>query len=401
MAKTLYDVFNDDGFGLLNAKEPTNSYLRTDEDRLIDSFEELNTFFEKNNREPTKASMSEYALFARLKEFRTNTQKKALLKPFDRFNLLGEEEITKIESVNDILANDDLGLLDTEGDSSIFKFVHTPKGGKRAEAEYIAQRKALSEKEFSRYDAMFKQVHRELKEGKRRLIPFSDAERNLQEGKFYLVDGLLAYLEVSKAEKVLTENKTGDRLRLEGRTVTIFENGTISNMLFRSLGKAIQKNGKLITDTDDGIQNELVSNANLAHEPEEQSGWIYVLQSKSQNPDIRDIPNLHKLGFSKSPVNERIKNASKEATYLFADVEVVASYNCYSIQVQALENLLHRFFGTACVDIDVYDTDGTRFTPREWFSLPLNIIDEAIQLVINNTIFNYKYDNIQRKIVLK
>lgn len=401
MAKTLHDIFNDDDFELLNARETTNSYLRTDEDRLIDSFEELNVFFEKNNREPVKTSMSEYALFARLKELRTNASKKTLLKPFDRFNLLGEEIVSKVESIDDILANDDLGLLDTEGDTSIFDFVHTPKAGSRADAEYIAQRKALSEKEFRRYDLMFKEVHRELKEGKRRLLPFSDAERNLKEGKFYLVDGLLAYLEISKVEKTHTEYRTGGRSRLEGRTVTVFENGTISNMLFRSLGKAIHKNGKLITDSDDNIQNQLFSNANLAHESDSQSGWIYVLRSQSSNQDISGMTNLFKLGFSKLPVKERVKNASKEATYLFADVEIVASYNCYSIEVQALENLLHRFFGAVCLNLDIYDRDGNRFVPREWFSVPLDIIDEAIQLVLNNTIFNYKYDDDQKKIVLK
>lgn len=401
MAKTLDDIFNDDDFGLLDAKEPHHNYIRTDEDRLIDSFEELNVFFEKNNREPARTSMSEYALFARLKEWRSNPAKKGLLKPFDRYNLLGKEEIVEVESIDDILENDDLGLLDLEGDSSIFDFVHTPKSGSRAEAEYIAQRKSLPEKEFQRYDMMFKQVHKELKEGKRRLLPFSDAERNLKEENFYLVDGLLAYLEVSDAEKVLKENRTGDRIRLEGRTVTVFENGTISNMLFRSLAKAIQKNGKMITNTDDGIEKQLLDNANLAREEALQSGWIYVLRSKSSNPEINAVENLYKIGFSKLPVKDRIKNAAKEATYLFADVEVVASYNCYGIEVQALENLLHRFFGAVCLNLDIYDQSGNRFVPREWFCIPINVIDEAIQLVLNSTIFNYKYDDKQGKIVLK
>lgn len=401
MAKTLDDIFDDDDFGLLNAKEPHHNYMRTDEDRLIDAFEELNVFFEKYNREPAKTSMSEYALFARLKELRSNATKKSVLKPFDRFNLLGKEEGVKVESIEDILTNDDMGLLETEGDTSIFDFVHTPKSGSRADAEYIAQRKALPDKEFERYDLMFKQVHQELKEGKRRLLPFSDAERNLKEGHFYLVDGLLAYLEVSDAEKILKENKSGDRVRLEGRTVTIFENGTISNMLFRSLGKAIHKNGKLITDTDENLHKQLINNANLVREESLQSGWIYVLRSKSNNPDISDLKNLYKVGFSKLPVRERIKNASKEATYLFDDVEIVANYNCYGVEMQALENLLHRFFGGVCLNLDIYDQNGNRFVPREWFCIPINVIDEAIQLVKNNTIFNFRYDESQEKIVLK
>ncbi|GAQ12506.1 yeeC-like protein [Myroides odoratimimus] len=399
MAKSLDDIFNDDDFGLLESQQK-QSFVRTDEDRLIDSFEEINLFFEKHNREPSTTSMSEYTLSARLKGFRANERNKSILKTFDRFNLLGEVEL-KIETLEDILGDDDLGLLDNEGDTSIFEFKYTPKEGSRTSADYIAQRKSISERDFQKYDQMFKQVHKELKEGKRKLLNFTNAEDNLIEGNFYLVDGILCYLEVSNAEKVVKENKSGDRIRLEGRTVTIFENGTISNMLFRSLGKAIQKNGKIVTNTDEGIYNQLQENFNSLKEEDIQSGWIYVLKSKSENPEIQNLENLYKIGFSKNPVHERIKNASKEATYLFADVEVVASYICYSLNVQFFENLLHRFFAEVCLNVDLYDESGNRFVPREWFVVPLHIIDEVIQLLLNGSIINYRYNVENKRVILK
>lgn len=399
MAKSLDDIFNDDDFGLLESQQK-QSFVRTDEDRLIDSFEEINLFFEKNNREPSTTSMSEYTLSARLKGFRANERNKSILKAFDRFNLLGEVEL-KLETLDDILGDDDLGLLDDEGDTSIFEFKYTPKEGSRASADYIAQRKSISERDFQKYELMFKQVHKELKEGKRKLLNFTNAEDNLIEGNFYLVDGLLCYLEVSKAEKVVKENKSGDRVRLEGRTVTIFENGTISNMLFRSLGKAIQKNGKIVTNTVEGIYNQLQGNFNSVQEEDIQSGWIYVLKSKSEKPEIKSLENLYKIGFSKNPIPERIKNAHKEATYLFADVAVVASYNCYSLNVQSFESLMHRFFAEACLDIDLYDKSGNRYIPREWFIAPLHIINEVILLLLNGNIVNYKYDVANRKVVFK
>lgn len=399
MAKSLDDIFNDDDFGLLESQQK-QSFVRTDEDRLIDSFEEINLFYEKNNREPSTTSMSEYTLSARLKGFRANEQNKSILKAFDRFNLLGEVEL-KLETLDDILSDDDLGLLDDEGDTSIFEFKYTPKEGSRASADYIAQRKSISERDFQKYELMFKQVHKELKEGKRKLLNFTNAEDNLIEGNFYLVDGLLCYLEVSKAEKVVKENKSGDRIRLEGRTVTIFENGTISNMLFRSLGKAIQKNGKIVTNTDEGIYNQLQENFNSVQEEDVPSGWIYVLKSKSENPEIKSLENLYKIGFSKNPVQERIKNASKEATYLFADVEIIDSRACFNVNIQKLEGLIHRFFAEACLDIDLYDKSGNRYIPREWFVVPLHVIDEVIQLLLNGNIVNYKYDYNSSQVVLK
>lgn len=399
MAKSLDDILNDDEFGLLDAKIQ-KSEIKTDEDRLIESFEEINDFFEKNKREPKQASMSEYALSSRLKEFKANETRKAFLKTFDRHNLLGKIE-RKIESLDDILNDDDLGLLDNGGDTSIFEFKHTPKNGSRDKADYVAQRQSMAEEEFARYDLMFKQVHRELKEGKRKFLEFKNAEDNLVEGNFYLVDGLLCYLKISNAEKVLRENKSGDRMRLEGRTVTIFENATISHMLFRSLGKAIQKNGKLITNPDENIEKHLFENAGIAKEEDVESGWIYILKSKSENKEIKRIQNLYKIGFSKQPVKERIKNAKKEATYLFADVEIIDSFACYNLNIHQFENLIHRFFAEVCLNIDLYDKQGNRYIPREWFSVPLEEINTALDLLINRIIIHYKYDVDKMQVVLK
>ena len=216
-----------------------------------------------------------------------------------------------------------------------------------------------------------------------------------------MVDGLLAYLEVSNAEEVLKQNKSGDRVRLEGRTVTVFENGTISNMLFRSLGKAIQKNGRLVTNTDESMYKELLENTGQVGEDDIHDGWIYILKSKSENPQIKNIQNLYKIGFTKQPVSDRIRNASNEATYLFSDVELIASYGAYNLNANVLENLLHRFFGKACLDIDLYDKQGNRYNPREWFIAPLPIIDEALGLLINETITEYRYDMDREEIVLR
>lgn len=399
MKLSLDDIFNSDEFGLLDIK-PKTSAVKTEEDRLLDSFQEINSFYEKNNREPSTSSMSEYGLMSRLKSIRANEKHKVTLKPFDKHNLLGEVEMPEI-SVDDILNDDEFGLLDIDTDLSIHNFKHTPKQEERAKTDFLAQRKPLSEKEFSKYEPMFKQVHRELREGKRKLLPGNAIEDNLKEGCFYLIDGVLAYLEVSDAERVLKENKSGDRVRLEGRTVTIFENATISNMLIRSLGKAILKNGKLITEPTEKTEEDLFKNAGLISEEDVKSGWIYILKSKSTNPKISEIKDLYKIGFSTTKVEDRIKNASKEATYLFADVEIIGKYLCYNLNTQNFENLLHRFFGNCCLNIDIFNEKKQRITPREWFVVPLPIINEVINLIISGGIVNYSYDVEKKKLVLK
>jgi hypothetical protein len=397
---TIDDIFNDDDFGLLESKAKTTS-VKTDEDRLIDSFEEINSFFDKNNREPNKSSMSEYGLMAKLKNFRENEVQKRILKPFDRHNLLGYVEIEK-QTIDDILNEDDeLGLLDSDKDLDIFKFKHTPKPEDRADADFVAQRKPLKEKEFEKYEILFQKVHKEIKEGKRKIKPFANIEKNLHVGGFYLMDGLLLYLESANLKKEEWEQKSGNRIRVEGRTRTIFENGTYSNMLYRSLGKQIQKNGKLITNTYEKIEQDLFVNTGLVKEEDIQSGWIYVLKTKSTNSQIANIKDLYKVGFASNSVDERIKNARHEATYLYAEVQKVATYKVYNRNADKLESLLHRFFANACLDIDLFNEKGQRLNPREWFVVPFEVIEETIQLILNENIVNYQYDPLTKKIKLK
>lgn len=397
---TIDDIFDDDDFGLLDSKAKTSS-IKTDEERLIDSFEEINSFFDKNKREPNKSSMSEYGLMAKLKNFRENEAQKKILKPFDRYNLLGYVEMDKT-TIDDILNEDDeLGLLDSDKDLDIFKFKHTPKPEERAEADFVAQRKPLKEKEFEKYEEMFQKVHKEIKEGNRKIKPFKNIEKNLHVGDFYLMDGILLYLESANLKTEEKELDSGNRVRTEGRTRTIFENGTYSNMLYRSLGKQIQKNGKLITNTYDKIQEDLFVNTGLVMEEDIQSGCIYVLKSKSSNAQIANIKDLYKVGFASNSVDERIKNAKNEATYLFADVQKVATYKVYNRNADKLESLLHRFFANACLDIDLFNEKGQRLNPREWFVVPFEVIEEVIQLILNENIVNYKYDPVTKKIKLK
>lgn len=396
---SLDDIFNDETFKLLDSTSKVSN-VKTADQRLVDSFEEINAFVDKNGREPNASSMSEYSLLARLKSIRENEPQKITLKPFDRHNLLGEVEIPTT-SIDDILNDDAFGLLETDSDLSIFKYKHISREDERAKADFIAQRMPLKEEEFKPYEAMFQKVHQEIKEGKRQIKPFHNIEKSLNVGDFYLIDGVMLYLKEAKIEKAIRELKSGDRKRIDGRTFTIFENGTYSHMLYRSLGKQIQKSGKLITNIYEGMNNELYVNAEMVMEEDIKTGWIYVIKSKSTHPSISGIKNLFKIGFSSTPVDERIKNAKNEATYLFADVIKVSSYACYNRNADKLEQLLHRFFANACLNIDIEIIQGKRITPREWFVVPFEEIEKAIELILNEQIVNYKYDKDVEKIILK
>ena len=392
--KTLADIFNDDEFGILDSK-PKNSSVKTEDERLIESFQEINAFFEKNSREPEATNVTEFKLLSRLKALRKDAKKVEILNPYDIFNLLNTKE--EVKSVADILNDDDLGILDTEETLSIFKLKNVKSASERAETDFTARRKAMNNKDFAPYETQFKKVHKELREGKRKLKEFKDVEKNLEEGKYYVLDGVLLFLEKDGSE----DRQIGDRTRKDGRTITIFENGTVSNMFYRSLAKALYNNGSIVSDTDKDAEEELFKNANIVNEEDVQTGWIYVLRSKSTNPDIASINDLFKIGFSSIDVNERIKNASKESTYLYADVHLLDKYACYNIDAQKFEHLIHRFFADVCLNVDVFDDKGKRITPREWFVAPRQIIDKVVTLILSGEIVNYKYDSTNEVLLTK
>lgn len=398
--RTLDDIFNDDEFGILDSK-PINSNVKSEDERLIESFQEINAFYEKNNREPKATNVAEFKLLSRLKALRNDLKKVEVLKPFDNFSLLNNQ--VEIKTVDDILNDDELGILDTEDTSSIFKLKNVTHSSERAESDFVAQRKPMSNKDFLPYEVKFKNIQKELKEGKRKLFNYENAEKNLKAGSYYILNGMLLYFEEANIE---TENITlasGNRVRKDGRTKIVFENGTLSNMLYRSLDKALlnkANDGKIVSHTDDEIENELVNNINSVNEDDLETGWIYVLKSKSSNKSISELNDLHKIGFSKVDVKERIKNAIKEPTYLMAEVKIVSTYKCYNVNPHKFEQLLHRFFSEVCLNVDVFDDKGKRITPREWFVVPYTIIDKVIELILNGEIVNYKYD-VNNKSLLK
>ncbi|TXD48042.1 GIY-YIG nuclease family protein [Polaribacter sp. IC073] len=392
--KTLADIFNDDEFGILDSK-PKTSQVKTEDERLIESFKEITVFFEKNNREPEATNVTEFKLLSRLNAVRKDAKKVAILKSYDVYNLLHTKE--EVKSVAAILNDDALGILDTGDTLSIFKLQHVKSASERTGADFTARRKAMKDKDFAPYEAQFKKVHKELREGKRQLKEFKDVEKNLEEGKYYVLDGVLLFLEKEGIE----DRKIGDRTRKDGRTITIFENGTVSNMLYRSLAKALYNGGSIVSDTDKDEEQELFKNANILNEEDVQTGWIYVLRSKSTNPEIAAINDLYKIGFSSIDVNERIKNASKESTYLYADVHLLDKYACYNIDAQKFEHLIHRFFAEVCLNVDVFDDKRNRITPREWFVAPRPIIDSVVTFILSGDIVKFKYDSVNRVLIEK
>ena len=388
----LSKIFESDLLGLLAVDEPKATPASLQDSRLIDSFQEISDFYEANQRCPELGDdIGEYRLASRLAAIKKGPKKVKTLLPYDYYNLLESEE-TKSVSVEELIRDDPLGLLngDDEADS-IYTLSHV-KPSERLRPDYIAHRKVC--KDFDLYEEAFQRIHDDLEHGRRRLVEFKEGD--LHEGCYYVLRGVVLYLEQNLAVKQKIEYKSGAKVRREGRTRCIFDNGTESSMLYRSLGKALKLDGFCISDLIEQNENSVSIDSS-----DVQNGYIYVLRSLSRAPQIRSIRNLYKIGYCSGDVTTRIKNAVHEPTYLMNDVEVVLTVRCYNLDVPYLEASIHSFFSNVNVCFEVRDNEGIMHYPKEWFTVPLNIIEEAIPFIVDKKIDSYRYDKNLQMIIRK
>jgi len=220
------------------------------------------------------------------------------------------------------------------------------------------------------------------------------SELQISPGKLFVLQGILVYVaNVGEKEKRNFGN-------VNARLYCVFENGTESNMLLRSLAAALWKdeNSRRVVDAD---QIDVVDESEKISPEDQATGFIYILRSLSDMPEIKNISNLYKIGFTSQPVEQRIQNATNESTFLMAGVKIVAEFQTYNLNPQKLELLLHTFFSESCLDLDVFDAEGNLHKPKEWFIVPLHIIQSAIHLLISGHIINFKYDSQKQEIVGK
>lgn len=356
------------------------------EERIIAGFEEILKFVEEHGRAPQHGEdrdIFERLYAVRLDRLRALPETRELLSDFDKHVLLGGTATGFVEEADEF---DDEELLaelgikaPVEGDVTKLRYVK-PRAEIKA-ADRIAKR--IPCRDFHKFEPLFDQVRKDLDLGVRETRRF-EKDAKTRRGEFFIVNGQIAYV-AEAGEEFRTDYGERDR-----RLRVIFDNGTESDLLMRSLQKALfdDEAGRRITDPSAGPLFGAEAEID-----DTESGTIYVLRSKSDHPVVaanREI--IHKIGVTGGDIKKRIANASVEATYLLADVEIVATYRLYNINRARLENLLHRFFAPARLDLEIEDRFGRPVRPREWFLAPLPVIDDVVDKIKDQTLTDYEYD---------
>lgn len=367
----------------VEAKKETGRTAR--EERVIAGFEEILRFVDQHGHAPQHGEghdIFERLYAVRLDRLRALAGCRAMLGPLDRQGLLAGAAPAPVAAADDL--DDDallaeLGVDTAKGDIAELKHVRSA-ADKRA-AEEIANRTKCED--FDQFKPLFAEVKKDLGTGTRETRPFQTMAE-IKKGEFFIVGGQIAYVAEVGREFISEYDRRDSRLRV------IYDNATESDVLLRSLQRALHRDeaGRRITDPVAGpLFAEEAEDGDLA------SGTIYVLRSKSDNPVVaanRDV--LHKIGVTGGKVETRIANATLDPTFLMADVEIVATYKLSNINRTKLENLIHRIFDPARLDIEIKDRFGNPITPREWFLVPVFVIDEAVERIKDGTITNYRYD---------
>lgn len=361
------------------------------DERIIAGFEEIQRFVEQHGHPPQHGEdrdIFERLYAVRLDRLRELADCRALLAPFDHQGLLASAEpyppgFSEELDDNELLTQ--LGV-DAAAPADITELRHVRSAAEKRAAEEIANRQKCED--FEGFKPLFEQVQNDLRTGARTTRPFvRDAgflKAEIVAGQFFILGGQIAYVaEVGESFKA-PNGETDARLRV------IYSNGTESDLLLRSLQRALYKDeaGRRISDPTAG---PLFADRN--EDGDEASGTVYVLRSKSDHPTVaahRDV--LHKIGVTGGDVQRPIANARLDPTFLMADVDIVATYELYNINRTRLENIIHRVFGPARLEIAIKDRFGQPITPREWFLVPLFVIDEVVERIKDGTITNCEYD---------
>lgn len=356
------------------------------QERLIAGFEDILRFVETHGRAPRHGEdrdIFERLYAVRLDRLRGMPEARDLLAPMDTAGLLDGRVAATVnpDELDEDALLAELGVDAPAGEDDITRLRHVASFAERKAAEEIANRTRCEG--FEEFQPLFESVENDLKEGRRKTLRFG-RDASVLQGNFFILGGQMAYV-AEVGEPIRAPNGEAD-----ARMRVIYSNGTESNLLQRSLQRALYKDetGRRITDADNGpLFGDTL-------EPDDiKSGTIYVLQSRSDHPFVTQHRELiHKIGVTGGKVETRVAAAKDDATYLLAEVDIVATYKLAHINRTKLENLFHKIFAPSQLDLTIEDRFGKPVKPREWFLVPLQAIDEAVSRIRDGSITDYIYD---------
>jgi len=437
--KTLEDIFSNDSTGLLDDIKPVTRSSASNS-VLAQQFDTINLFIDQHGRIPSSSAndINEKISARLLATIQTNHTNSQELLALDKHGLLavqstaptlsdkptlsdnsisnkdddGSEkaisdstkeadpvieavsELPVINSLDDIFNSDDLGIFDNIHSEIL---VNDHQSNTRASYDQYNDEDIASRfecKDFYKFETTFERISKAIQTGAFTKTNFSSVKA-INIGSVFVLNGMLCYVaNIYKAE-ARKNARSQERLRL------IFSNGTESNMLTYSLATAQYKYENsyqlLITDPD-WMDDALAKNFG---DDRQLTGVIYVAKLTETPNTLAHYKHLHKVGFSTLTGEARTKHSVRDTAFLQQPVDIIAEWQVYDANARSVEGVLHAFFYDQRVKVSLKAANDNLYKATEWFNVPLDEIEKAINLVIAGDIKNYRMDSAAGKVVLK
>jgi hypothetical protein len=393
---TLDDIFEEpDEFGLLEVKLKSHLKRPPNVERDASIVRDVNEFYERNGRLPNEDALDhdEMKLAVIWSSIKGRADAQAFAE-FDEHGLLNaepqqaeaptrtwrddptEDEIPR--SLDDILDDDDLDV------SSAFTSIkHVTPAADRMTPDHRAEFYPCED--FGKFEKMFEDLHAEVEAGKRGVEPINPRDMiEPIEGDVFIRNGHYAYI-AEKSEMTTRGGKRDHRLRV------IFDHGVESDPLMSSFRKALASDSKARIIDRKGIGP---LDPNWEENQLELTGTIYVARSMSEEPAVKDVSNiLIKIGVTSQDVKKRVADAKNDPTFLLAPVTILRTYELQNLSRKTVEEILHKFFAAARpTSLYIKDRFGKKISPKEWFYLMPEHVDQAVKYLKDGTLHLYLYD---------
>ena len=390
--RSIDDILADDDLieDINKASKPSST------DRVGSDFEEINHFVDRFGHAPRElaepggpsVSVGERLLAIRLSRYQTHPELPTTLKGLDRHGLLfqGQKGLEQSRTIDDVFADLD-AMEDDTSDVDLFVIRHAGRAANKDEPEYIADRKKCED--FERFKPLLDECAAQIAAGKRATRRFVN-ESEIKQGDFYILNGVILYVaEMDELEE------TGKTRRKNARLRVIYDNGTEADLLFRSLARLLYRdpNGRRISTPEHGP----------LFPPQPQSdrltGYVYVARAENPPEALKSYKNLHKVGVTSGSPKARIAGAKDDPTFLFGRATLLKHYAIYNSDPRQIEAKLHAFLSGVCLELEIQDRFNRPYKPREWFLVPIPVIDEVVDRIIDQSLARYRYDRVERRLV--
>lgn len=237
---------------------------------------------------------------------------------------------------------------------------------------------------FEIYKALFDQVYADIEVGRRQIKSFETIENlsritrknPIKQGNFYVDNGVMLY--VAKIYDPETGEVVTESTNRKYKVHLVYENGTENQIYLLSLISSLydkKRHGRFVTED--------MGQVSLMGQEKIRTGFVYVVRYAGSIDRLREMTNLYKIGVA-DDVKKRLTNTERQATYLYAPVQLVGEFEIFNVDAQKVEKTIHHALADKQLSMTVDCGNHQTVAPQEWFVVSFEEITDLISQIFRD-----------------